>query len=59
MSFAGTGSSPWTRRSTVMLSPHNLAISMLEDRKWWMVLYLIGWAVFYPFIRFASKNKMK
>ncbi|TVU35394.1 hypothetical protein EJB05_17281, partial [Eragrostis curvula] len=41
-----------------------LAISTEEDRKWWMVLYLLGWAVFYRILfylvlRFASKNKRK
>ncbi|KAM0911234.1 hypothetical protein ACQ4PT_013614 [Festuca glaucescens] len=40
----------------------NLAISLVEDRKWWMVLYLLGWAVFYRVLfylvlRFGSKNK--
>jgi hypothetical protein len=40
----------------------NLAISLAEDRKWWMVLYLLGWAVFYRVLfylvlRFGSKNK--
>ncbi|KAL6615870.1 hypothetical protein ACP70R_038140 [Stipagrostis hirtigluma subsp. patula] len=40
----------------------SLAISVEEDRKWWMVLYLLGWAVFYRVLfylvlRFASKNK--
>ncbi|OEL17800.1 ABC transporter G family member 1 [Dichanthelium oligosanthes] len=41
-----------------------LGISTVEDRKWWMVLYLLGWAVFYRVLfylvlRFASKNKRK
>lgn len=41
-----------------------LGISQEEDRKWWMVLYLLGWAVFYRVLfylvlRFASKNKRK
>jgi hypothetical protein len=41
-----------------------LGISVAEDRKWWMVLYLLGWAVFYRVLfylvlRFASKNKRK
>ncbi|KAL6840514.1 hypothetical protein ACP4OV_030324 [Aristida adscensionis] len=42
----------------------SLSISVVEDRKWWMVLYLLGWAVFYRvlfylILRFASKNKRK
>uniref|UniRef100_A0A0D9WWF2 ABC transporter G family member STR2 n=1 Tax=Leersia perrieri TaxID=77586 RepID=A0A0D9WWF2_9ORYZ len=42
----------------------HLRISTVEDRKWWMVLYLMGWAVFYRVLfylvlRFASKNKRK
>uniref|UniRef100_A0A0D3GN85 ABC-2 type transporter transmembrane domain-containing protein n=1 Tax=Oryza barthii TaxID=65489 RepID=A0A0D3GN85_9ORYZ len=42
----------------------HLKISTAEDRKWWMVLYLMGWAVFYRVLfylvlRFASKNKRK
>uniref|UniRef100_A0A0E0LI28 ABC transporter G family member STR2 n=1 Tax=Oryza punctata TaxID=4537 RepID=A0A0E0LI28_ORYPU len=42
----------------------HLKISTVEDRKWWMVLYLMGWAVFYRVLfylvlRFASKNKRK
>ncbi|KAM3331795.1 hypothetical protein ACQJBY_027602 [Aegilops geniculata] len=42
----------------------NLTISMVKDRKWRMVLYLLGWAVFYRVLfylvlRFASKNKRK
>ncbi|XP_006658359.2 ABC transporter G family member STR2-like [Oryza brachyantha] len=42
----------------------HLRISTAEDRKWWMVLYLMGWAVFYRVLfylvlRFASKNKRK
>ncbi|CAD6230145.1 unnamed protein product [Miscanthus lutarioriparius] len=41
-----------------------LGISVEENRKWWMVLYLLGWAVFYRVLfylvlRFASKNKRK
>lgn len=41
-----------------------LGISTEDDRKWWMVLYLLGWAVFYRVLfylvlRFASKNKRK
>ncbi|WVZ69125.1 hypothetical protein U9M48_017963 [Paspalum notatum var. saurae] len=41
-----------------------LGISVVSDRKWWMVLYLLGWAVFYRVLfylvlRFASKNKRK
>ncbi|KAF8696148.1 hypothetical protein HU200_037042 [Digitaria exilis] len=41
-----------------------LGISTVDDRKWWMVLYLLGWAVFYRVLfylvlRFASKNKRK
>jgi len=41
-----------------------LGISTAEDRKWRMVLYLLGWAVFYRVLfylvlRFASKNKRK
>ncbi|KAF7037271.1 hypothetical protein CFC21_047686 [Triticum aestivum] len=42
----------------------NLTISVVKDRKWRMVLYLLGWAVFYRVLfylvlRFASKNKRK
>ncbi|KAK3165205.1 hypothetical protein QOZ80_1AG0030250 [Eleusine coracana subsp. coracana] len=41
-----------------------LAISVKDNQKWWMVLYLLGWAVFYRILfylvlRFASKNKRK
>ncbi|PAN28961.1 hypothetical protein PAHAL_5G189900 [Panicum hallii] len=41
-----------------------LGISTVEGRKWRMVLYLLGWAVFYRVLfylvlRFASKNKRK
>uniref|UniRef100_K3XPG2 ABC transporter G family member STR2 n=1 Tax=Setaria italica TaxID=4555 RepID=K3XPG2_SETIT len=41
-----------------------LGISTVDGRKWWMVLYLLGWAVFYRvlfylILRFASKNKRK
>ncbi|KAK3161696.1 hypothetical protein QOZ80_1BG0080290 [Eleusine coracana subsp. coracana] len=41
-----------------------LAISAKDNQKWWMVLYLLGWAgfyriLFYLVLRFASKNKRK